>query len=115
LKLKEKSSDEDNEVAARTEMKNLMKDQIPDEYAIYYDKTFFEQSEKIYKKLIPELKKLMSGHFNLRIKAVIKLYEQNDNDIQEFDKDELLPILAQNGYHSIEQSDSDDELRQKLP
>ncbi|CAG8756934.1 5769_t:CDS:2, partial [Funneliformis caledonium] len=52
---------------------------------------------------------------NRRIKAAIKLYEQNDNDIQEFDKDELLPILAQNGYHSIEQSDSDDELHQKLP
>jgi len=41
-----------------------MKSQIPEEYAIDYDKTFSEQSEKIYKKLIPELKKLMSGHFN---------------------------------------------------
>ncbi|CAG8772129.1 12157_t:CDS:1, partial [Funneliformis caledonium] len=50
-----------------------------------------------------------------RIKAAIKLYEQNDDYIQEFDKNELLPILAQNGYHSIEQSDSDDVSRQKLP
>lgn len=45
-------------------MKNLLKGQIPDEYAIDYEKTFSEQSDKIYKKLIPELKKLMSGHFN---------------------------------------------------
>ena len=45
-------------------MKNILKGQIPDEYAIDYDKTFSEQSEKIFKKLIPELKKLMSGHFN---------------------------------------------------
>ncbi|CAG8759563.1 12531_t:CDS:1, partial [Funneliformis caledonium] len=51
---------------------------------------------------------------NRRIKAVIKLYEQNDDYIQEFDKDELLPILAQNGYHSIEQSNSEDLSRQKL-
>ncbi|CAG8587337.1 4689_t:CDS:2 [Funneliformis caledonium] len=106
-----------------TEIKNLMKGQILNKYVIDYDKTLSEQSEKIYKKLISELKKLMSGHFNLsvtqlakmidkrnrRIKAAIKLYEQNDYDIQEFDKDELLPILAQNGYYSIEQSDLDDE------
>ncbi|RIA83889.1 hypothetical protein C1645_833137 [Glomus cerebriforme] len=45
----------------------------------------------------------------------IKLYEQNDNNLQEFDKNELLSILVQNGYHSIEQSDSEDETRQKLP
>ena len=45
-------------------MKNLLKGQIPKEYAIDYDKTFSEQSEKIYEKLIPELSKLMSGHFN---------------------------------------------------
>lgn len=41
-----------------------MKGQIPDEYAMDYDQTFSEQSEKIHKRLIPELKKLMSGHFN---------------------------------------------------
>jgi len=35
--------------------------------------------------------------------------------MQEFDRDQLLPILAQNGYHSIEQSDLEDESRQKLP
>ena len=45
-------------------MKNLMKGQIPKEYVIDYDKTFSEQSEKIYRKLISELSKLMSGHFN---------------------------------------------------
>ena len=44
----------------------------------------------------------------------IKLYEQNDDNIQEFDKDELLPMLVQNGYHSIDQSDLEDESRQKL-
>lgn len=48
----------------QVEMKNLMKGQIPQEYALDYDKTFSEQSEKIYGKLIPELKKLMEGHFN---------------------------------------------------
>ncbi|RIA83865.1 hypothetical protein C1645_833155 [Glomus cerebriforme] len=44
----------------------------------------------------------------------IKLYEQNNDNLQEFNKDELLLILVQNGYHSIEQSDSEDETRQKL-
>src|SRR3954451_5798713 len=48
----------------QVEMKNLMKSQIPQEYALDYDKTFSEQSEKIYEKLISELKKLMNGHFN---------------------------------------------------
>src|SRR5437762_812869 len=45
-------------------MKNLLKGQIPEDYALDYEKTFSEQSDKIYGKLIPELKKLMSGHFN---------------------------------------------------
>ena len=44
----------------------------------------------------------------------IKLYEQNDDYIKQFDKDELLSILIENGYHSIERSDSEDETRQKL-
>ncbi|EXX59645.1 hypothetical protein RirG_187230 [Rhizophagus irregularis DAOM 197198w] len=50
-----------------------------------------------------------------RVKAAIKLYERNDANIQEFDKDELLPMLLQNDCHSIEQSDFEDESRQKLP
>ena len=45
----------------------------------------------------------------------IKLYERNEESMQEFDRDQLLPILAQNGYHLIEQSDSEDESWQKLP
>ncbi|UZO19024.1 uncharacterized protein OCT59_010329 [Rhizophagus irregularis] len=101
-------------------MKNLLKGQIPEEYRLDYGKTFSEQTAKIYEKLIPELKKLMSGHYNpskknRRVKAAIKLYERNDANIQEFDKDELLPILLQNDCHSIEQLDSEDESRQKLP
>ncbi|RIA88146.1 hypothetical protein C1645_826792 [Glomus cerebriforme] len=39
----------------------------------------------------------------------IKLYEQNNDNLQKFDKDKLLSILVQNGYHSIEQSDLKDE------
>lgn len=35
--------------------------------------------------------------------------------MQEFDKEELLPMLIENGYHSIEQSDSEDESRDQLP
>jgi hypothetical protein len=45
-------------------MKNLLKGQIPEEYRLDYGKTFSEQTAKIYEKLIPELKKLMSGHYN---------------------------------------------------
>lgn len=45
-------------------MKNLLKGQIPEEFRIVYDKTFGEQTETIYQKLIPELKRLMSGHYN---------------------------------------------------
>ncbi|RIA99637.1 hypothetical protein C1645_811218 [Glomus cerebriforme] len=119
LKSKERSPDEANDIAARSEMKHILKGQIPDEYTLDYDKTFVKQSDKIYKKLIPELKKLMSGHYNpstemtdkknRRLKTAIKLYEQNDDNLQKFDKDELLLILIQNGYHSIEQSDLEDE------
>ncbi|GBB91261.1 hypothetical protein RclHR1_32530002 [Rhizophagus clarus] len=55
-------------------------------------------------------------YMNARLsEAVIKLYERNDANIKEFDKDELLPILVQNDCHSIEQSDSEDDSRQKLP
>ncbi|RIA89144.1 hypothetical protein C1645_738874 [Glomus cerebriforme] len=57
----------------------------------------------------------MTDKKNRRLKTAIKLYEKNDDNLQEFDKDELLSILVQNGYHSIEQSDSEDEMRQKLP
>ncbi|GBC29878.2 hypothetical protein GLOIN_2v1786037 [Rhizophagus irregularis DAOM 181602=DAOM 197198] len=99
LKSKEESPDEVAATDARAEMKNLLKGQIPEEYRLDYSKTFSEQTAKIYEKLIPELKKLMSGHYNP----------------SEFDKDELLPMLLQNDCHSIEQSDSEDESRQKLP
>ncbi|UZO26266.1 uncharacterized protein OCT59_018504 [Rhizophagus irregularis] len=120
LKSREESPDEVAATDARAEMKNLLKGQIPEEYRLDYGKTFSEQTAKIYEKLIPELKKLMSGHYNpskknRRVKAAIKLYERNNANIQEFDKDELLPMLLQNDCHSIEQSDSEDESRQKLP
>ena len=45
-------------------MKNLLKGQIPEEYRLDYDMTFGEQTTKVYEKLIPELKRLMSGHYN---------------------------------------------------
>jgi hypothetical protein len=45
-------------------MKNLLKGQIPNEYQLKYDLTFFEQTKTVYGKLIPELKKLMEGLFN---------------------------------------------------
>ena len=48
-------------------MKYLLKGQIPEEFRLDYDRTFSEQSDKIYKKLIPELKRLMSGHYNLSV------------------------------------------------
>ena len=38
----------------------------------------------------------------------------DNTDIQKFDKDELLLILVQSGYHSVEQSDSEDDDREKL-
>ena len=44
-------------------MKYLLKGQIPEEFQLDYDWTFSEQSDKIYKKLIPELKRLMSGNY----------------------------------------------------
>ena len=45
-------------------MKHLLKGQIPNEYQLDYDITFSEQSATIYEKLIPELRRLMAGHFN---------------------------------------------------
>ncbi|RIA94921.1 hypothetical protein C1645_817284 [Glomus cerebriforme] len=64
LKLKERSLNEANDIVVRFEIKYILKSQIPDEYALDYDKTFIKQSDKIYKKLILELKKLMIGHYN---------------------------------------------------
>ncbi|RIA84665.1 hypothetical protein C1645_831922 [Glomus cerebriforme] len=55
----------------------------------------------------------MTEKKNRRLKTAIKFYEQNDDNLQEFNKDELLLIFIQNGYHSIKQSDSEDEI--KLP
>ena len=45
-------------------MKNLMKGQIPAEFRLDYNRTFSDQQSTIYKKLIPELKRLMEGVFN---------------------------------------------------
>ena len=45
-------------------MKNLLKGEIPAEYRLDYEKTFSEQSSTIYKKLIPEIKRLMLGNYN---------------------------------------------------
>ena len=44
-------------------MKNLLKGQIPSKFHLDYNLTFSEQSEVVYKKLIPELKRLMKSHF----------------------------------------------------
>ncbi|RIA79783.1 hypothetical protein C1645_839931 [Glomus cerebriforme] len=70
--LQERSPDEANDIAARSEMKHILKGQIPDEYALDYNKTFVKQSDKIYKKLISELKKLMSGHYNPSLKNLLQ-------------------------------------------
>ncbi|RIA88855.1 hypothetical protein C1645_825682 [Glomus cerebriforme] len=67
LKSKERSPDKANDITTRSKIKHILKGQIPDEYALDYDKTFVKQSDKIYKKLIPELKKLISGHYNLSV------------------------------------------------
>ncbi|RIA91157.1 hypothetical protein C1645_822470 [Glomus cerebriforme] len=72
LKSKERSPDKANDIAVRSEMKHILKGQIPDEYALDYDKIFIKQSNKIYKKLIPELKKLMSGHYNPLLKYLLR-------------------------------------------
>lgn len=45
-------------------MKNLLKGQIPAEYGLNYEMTFTEQSQNVYEKLIPELKRLMQGNYN---------------------------------------------------
>ncbi|RIA83864.1 hypothetical protein C1645_833154 [Glomus cerebriforme] len=42
LKSKERSPDEANDIAARSEMKHILKGQISDEYTLDYDKTFIE-------------------------------------------------------------------------
>jgi len=54
-------------------MKNLLKRQIPNEYQLKYDLTFSEQTETVYGKLIPELKKLMEGHFNPSVTQLFEL------------------------------------------
>lgn len=44
-----------------------MKGQIPAEFRLDYNKTFSDQQATIYEKLIPELKRLMEGVFNLSV------------------------------------------------
>src|SRR6185437_16139601 len=51
---------------------------------------------------------------NRRIKAALRLYDENDEEIEKYDKNELLSILQTNSYHSPEQSDSEDEMRSRL-
>ncbi|PKY32666.1 hypothetical protein RhiirB3_451024 [Rhizophagus irregularis] len=97
LKSREESPDEVAATDARAEMKNLLKGQL----------------DKVDRRM--HVNARLSEKKNRRVKAAIKLYERNDANIQEFDKDELLPMLLQNDCHSIEQSDSEDESRQKLP
>lgn len=43
------------------------------------------------------------------------MFDAEDANIIEFDKTELLSILQDNGFHSVEQSDTDDENRERLP
>ena len=43
------------------------------------------------------------------------MFDEEDANIVEFDKTELLSILQENGYHSVEQSDTEDEIRERLP
>lgn len=45
-------------------MKNLLKGQIPKEYRLDYSKKFSEQTDTVFGKLIPELKRMMAGNFN---------------------------------------------------
>ncbi|CAG8725780.1 17466_t:CDS:2, partial [Funneliformis caledonium] len=103
---------ETNAEEARTEVKNLMKGQIPAKYQLDYEKTFFEQSTTVYEKLIPELKRLMDGVFNpstralekvdrrlhantqlsekknRQIKMAFKLFDTNEEKVSKFDKNE---------------------------
>jgi hypothetical protein len=51
---------------------------------------------------------------NRRIKSALKLYELKNEVVERFDKKELLAILQDSGYHSVEISDSEDESRPKL-
>lgn len=42
-------------------MKNLLKGQIPKEYRLDYSKTFSEQTDTVFEKLIPELQRMMGS------------------------------------------------------
>jgi hypothetical protein len=44
-------------------MRHLLKGEIPVEYRLDYNKTFSEQNNTVYEKLIPELKRLMAGNY----------------------------------------------------
>ncbi|RIA82008.1 hypothetical protein C1645_836025 [Glomus cerebriforme] len=106
--LQERSLDEANDIAARSEMKHILKGQIPDEYALDYNKTFLQS---IHKHKRDRIRKRQSGQLDKDDQCIYI----NARLSEEFDKDKLLSILIQNGYHSIEQLDSEDEMRQKLP
>ena len=44
-------------------MKNLLKG-LPKEHQLDYSKTFSQQSKNVHENLIPELKRMMMGHYN---------------------------------------------------
>ena len=45
----------------------------------------------------------------------MKLFDENDNNVREFNRDEVISILQENEYHSIEQSNTEDEYRTRQP
>ena len=45
------------------------------------------------------------------MRAALKLFEREDEGVEQFNKDEVMSILQQNEYHSLEQSDTEDESR----
>src|SRR5581483_2084590 len=51
---------------------------------------------------------------NRQIKTALRLYDENDKEIEKYNRNELLLILQTNSYHSPEQSDSEDEMHFRL-
>ena len=47
------------------------------------------------------------------MRAALKLFEREDEEVEQFNKDEVMSILQQNEYHSFEQSNTEDESRMR--
>ncbi|RGB24492.1 hypothetical protein C1646_773030 [Rhizophagus diaphanus] len=106
-----------DEEEARAKMKTILKTFLI-ELELKYDEKFTSKSnDEILQQVIPRLIEAMKPRYTpqyrqkkaRRIKGTKSLFDKNDEKLENYDQKELLNILSDNRYHSLEYSESDEE------